>query len=190
VYDAARKRLVAFGGSGGRGSAHGATWEFDGTQWTERAIAGPPARQAFVMVYDAKRNRTVVFGGMGAAAPGQQPPALNDTWEYDGNRWVQIATTGPSPRLSAGAAYDSKRGVVILFGGSGPDGFLGDTWSWDGARWTKLADSGPPARAMGYLAYDARRDRVVMFGGRNGWPNGDQNDTWEWDGTRWSVSRQ
>ena len=82
-------------------------------------------------------------------------------------------------------AYDSKRGLVILFGGLGNDGFLGDTWSWDGTKWTRLAETGPEPRGMGYLAYDKRRDRVVLFGGRKGYPDGDLNDTWEWDGTRW-----
>jgi hypothetical protein len=185
TYDAGRNRLVAFGGSAGRGQAVGDTWEFDGTTWEKRDVAGPPARQAHAMVHDSKRRRTVVFGGMGSAEPGRPGPSLGDTWEYDGSRWIRMEASGPSPRQSAGAAFDSKRGVVILFGGSGETGFLGDTWSWDGARWQRLSESGPEPRAMGYLAYDKQRDRVVLFGGRKGWPDGDLNDTWEWDGTTW-----
>jgi hypothetical protein len=185
VFDSQRDRFVMFGGSAGRGTALGETWEFDNTSWHKVTVPGPSPRQAHVMVYDEKRGRTVLFGGMGSGSPGQPPPTLGDTWEYDGSAWVQKQVTGPSPRNSAGAAYDSRRGLVILFGGAGADGFVGDTWSWDGTTWKKLADIGPAPRAMGYLAYDKSRDRVVLFGGRKGWPDGDLNDTWEWDGAAW-----
>lgn len=137
------------------------------------------------MVYDERRDRTVVFGGMGQGPAGQRPPSLGDTWELDGQTWTERRVTGPSARSGSGVAYDSKRGLVILFGGVGDDGFLGDTWSWDGIEWRKLAETGPEPRGMGYLAYDKARDRLVLFGGRKGWPDGDLNDTWEWDGAEW-----
>lgn len=185
VYDAKADRLVVFGGSAGPGRALGDTWIFAGDAWRKLAGSNPPARQALVMVYDAKRGRTLLFGGMANGPPGQPPPALGDTWTLDGERWTQRQVAGPAARSGAGAAYDSKRGLVILFGGVGADGFYGDTWSWDGTAWRKLADTGPEPRGMGYLAYDTARDRVVLFGGRKGWPNGDLNDTWEWDGATW-----
>jgi hypothetical protein len=184
VFDSRRNRFVAFGGSAGRGQAHGQTWEWDGTTWYTAAVPGPPARQGHVMVFDSKRNRVVLYGGTGSAGPGQPPIRYADTWEYDGTSWKQLDVQGPPTRASAGATFDSKRGVVLVFGGAGPDGMFGDTWSWDGTSWRKLSDTGPEARAMGYLAYDKQRDRVVLFGGRKGWPD-DLNDTWEWDGTRW-----
>lgn len=189
VYNATRGRFVAFGGSAGRGQVHGDTWEYDGTHWTKFAGSSPPARQSPAMVYDAKRGRTVLFGGLGAGG-GQRPPSLGDTWEFDGKAWTQRQGSGPSARHDPGVTYDTKRGLVILFGGAGRDGFKGDTWSWDGSEWKRLATTGPAPRAMGYLAYDQHRDRVVLFGGRKGYPNGDLNDTWEWDGTTWKrVSR-
>jgi hypothetical protein len=184
VFDTRRNRFVAFGGSAGRGQTHGDTWEWDGGAWHKLAIDGPPARQAHVMVFDSRRNRVVLFGGGGVSPPGQAPLRLDDTWEFDGTAWKQLAVTGPGPRMAAGAAFDSKRGLVIVFGGMNPTGMLNDTWAWNGTAWRKLADTGPEARAMGYLAYDKNRDRVVLFGGRKGWPN-DLNDTWEWNGTTW-----
>lgn len=186
VYDSRRDRLVTFGGSVSQGELLGSTWEFDGSAWVRMAAPSPPARQGHAMVYDERRGRTVVFGGMGPAPRGQQPPSLGDTWEYDGVTWTQCQGVGPSARSGAGATYDSKRALVIVFGGVGQDGFLGDTWSWDGNEWKKLAASGPEPRGMGYLAYDRKRDRVVLFGGRKGWPDGDLNDTWEWDGRVWT----
>jgi hypothetical protein len=184
VYDSRRKRFVAFGGSGKSG-ALGETWEYDGTEWTKMPATGPSPRQAIAMAYDEARGRTVLFGGLGDAPRGTRPPTLGDTWEYDGTRWMKVSDTGPSPRGTAGVTYDSKRKMVILFGGMSADGFMGDTWAWDGSRWTRLSETGPEPRGMGYMAYDAKRDRVVLFGGRKGWPDGDLDDTWEWDGARW-----
>ena len=186
VYDSRRDRFVTFGGSAGRGSTLGDTWELTGTTWSKFAGASPPGRQGHVMVFDSKRNRVVVFGGAGSGGPGQPPPQFSDTWEFDGTTWTEKRASGPGPRGAAGAAFDSKRGVVLIFGGAGPQGFFGDTWSWDGSTWKKLADTGPEPRAMGYLAYDKVRDRMVLFGGRKGWPDGDLNDTWEWDGSKWT----
>jgi hypothetical protein len=185
AYDSARDRFVAFGGSASQGSAAGETWEYDGAAWHRMAIPSPPARQAHAMGYDNKRGRLVLFGGMGSAAPGQRPPSLGDTWEYDGKAWVLKSGPGPSARHGAGMAFDEARGVMLLFGGAGESGFLGDTWSWDGTAWKRLADGGPEPRAMGKLAYDNSRGITVLFGGRKGWPDGDLNDTWEWDGAAW-----
>lgn len=185
VYDSRRNLFVAFGGSSGPGSTYQGTWEYDGNGWKPIAVPGPPARQAHAMAYDARRGRTVVFGGMGDGPQGKPRPVLGDTWEYDGTGWTQRQGPAPPPRQAPGVAYDSRRGLVIIFGGLGEKGFLGDTWSWDGSAWKQLASSGPEPRAMGYLAYDQRRDRVVMFGGRKGWPDGDLSDTWEWDGASW-----
>ena len=185
VYDASRDRFIAFGGSGGRGRTHADTWEFDGASWSKLDVASPPARQAHSMVYDPERKRTVVFGGMGPSQPGQPPPALGDTWEFDGKVWKRIDVAGPSPRNGAGVTYDSRRKLVILFGGVDSAGFKGDTWSWDGQLWKQLSTSGPEPRVMGYIAYDKARDRIVLFGGRKGFPDGDLADTWEWDGITW-----
>jgi hypothetical protein len=185
AYDARRNRIVAFGGSTGRSSVVEGTWEYDGTAWQRREIATPPGRQAHMMTYDTKRARTVMFGGVRPGAEGQRGQVMPDLWEYDGNQWIERSVTGgPSPRHSAGVAYDSRRGRTIIYGGIDSTGIIGDTWAWDGATWTKLADGGPAKRVMGYIVYDPRRDRVVLFGGRLGWPN-DAGDTWEFDGTQW-----
>jgi hypothetical protein len=184
VFDAARGKFVMFGGSGRR--PNGEVWEFDGAAWTRHAASAPPARFMHAMVYDAKRRKTVVFGGMGVRVGNADTPILDDTWEFDGVAWSRIAVAGPPARAGAGAAYDSKRGLVILFGGSNHQGVMNDLWSWDGRAWKKLAEGGPEPRVMGYIAYDQKRDRIVLFGGRRGVPdNADLGDTWEWDGATW-----
>src|SRR5262245_52136863 len=70
-------------------------------------------RSGSAMAYDSARGVTVLFGG----ALGFSPP-YGDTWEWDGNTWIQRATQGPSPRWYAAMAYDSARGVTVLFGGT------------------------------------------------------------------------
>ncbi|MES1222367.1 MAG: kelch repeat-containing protein, partial [Bacteroidota bacterium] len=181
VYDADRDKLIAFGGSMGRGIAGSTTWEWDGYSWKKFEGKSPGGRQAFAMVYDSKRKKTVLFGGSDTSGK-----RLNDIWEFDGTKWDSIPVKGANPgsRISPGYAYDSKRGLLIIFGGILGDKTTADTWSWDGKEWKLLATTGPSARVMGYMAYDKKRDRIVMFGGRLGWPN-DANDTWEWDGNEW-----
>ncbi len=181
VYDSDRDKLIAFGGSMRRGITGNTTWEWDGSSWKKFEGKSPSGRQAFVMIYDSKRKKTVLFGGSDTSGK-----RLNDIWEFDGTKWDSIPVKGANPgsRISPGSAYDSKRGLLIIFGGISGDGIKADTWSWDGKEWKQLATSGPSARVMGYMAYDKKRDRIVMFGGRLGWPN-DANDTWEWDGKEW-----
>ena len=182
VYDMDRDKLIAFGGSAGRGQVNSTTWEWDGDAWSQFKGSGPEGRQAFAMVYDSKRKHTVLFGGMGIS-PDQK---YGDTWEYSGANWTKVSDTGPGARTGSGYAYDSKRGMLMLFGGDDTNGVTrNDTWGWNGLKWKKLSESGPSARIMGYMTYDKDRDRIVLFGGRPRWPN-DVNDTWEWDGTVWS----
>jgi hypothetical protein len=185
VFDESRNRFVAFGGGGMRGMNR-EVWEFDGNRWSLHPAPAPPARGSHAMVYDPVRKKVVVFGGMGVRTGAQDTPIYSDTWEFDGTVWTQKQVSGPSPRLGAGIAFDSKRSLVILFGGSNHDGVMNDLWSWNGTSWAKLAEGGPEPRVMGYIAYDKRRDRIVLFGGRRGVPiNSDLGDTWEWNGESW-----
>lgn len=187
VFDQARGRFVAFGGGSASGRMNGEVWEFDGDRWSRSAASPPAPRGSHAMVYDPVRKKVVLFGGMGVRAGEQDAPVLADTWEFDGTAWAEVRVAGPSARLGAGAAFDSKRGVMLLFGGANHDRVFNDLWSWNGATWRKLAENGPEPRVMGYLAYDRRRDRIVLFGGRRGVPdNSDLGDTWEWDGSSWT----
>jgi len=146
----------------------------------------PEGRHGFAMVYDSKRNKTVLYGGMNGSGK-----TLDDgVWEFDGKEWKNIRPTiSPGLRFQPGYAYDSKRGMLIIFGGGGKDGVdKSDTWGWNGTKWELLADNGPSARVMGKMAYDKNRDRIILFGGRTGYD--DNADTWEWDGTRWKEIKK
>ena len=54
--------------------------------------------------------------------------------------WIARPAAGPPGRAEFGLAYDSTRGVTVLFGGHhGGDNRYGDTWEWDGVSWTQRA---------------------------------------------------
>ncbi len=160
AYDAARGKVVLFGGKRSGGSLFADTWEWDGTEWSEWGginTTTPPARSYHALAYDAARGKVVLFGGRGNSYFG-------DTWEWDGSEWVQVSVSGPSVRRDHAMAYDAARGKVVLFGGYS-DSNVGDTWEWDGSEWVQVSVSGPSARAEHALAYDAARGKVVLFGG-------------------------
>lgn len=181
AYDAARGRLVIFGGFAG-GAYVGDTWEWDGRAWTRSTTTGPSARNSPALAYDEARRQIVMFGG-----DTRRSGALGDTWVYDGT-WREIAAPGPPPRTTHQMVYDARRRRIVLFGGVSGDEMRGDTWEWDGVSWTRMATDGPSARALHGLAYDAARGRTVLFGGtaRLAPDAPSFGDTWEWDGARWT----
>ena len=191
AYDAARDRVVVFGGYGGYDVGRlDDTWEWDGRSWQliEPQGPGPSARSSHTMAYDAARGRVVVFGGYGRNDVGR----LDDLWEWDGRSWQLIEPQGsvPSARDDHAMVYGAARGRVVLFGGHDGSfgGRLGDTWEWDGEsrRFIHFDGPGPPARSGHTMIYAVPRGRVVLFGG-----NDDDarhlNETWEWDGQSWQL---
>ncbi len=77
-------------------------------------------------------------------------------------------------------AFDSARGVTVLFGGYGGDG---GTWEWDGRSWQLRSSVDAPAQRYAHaMAFDENRRVTVLHGGRGQVVLG---DTWEWDGFVW-----
>src|SRR5262245_54514259 len=75
AYDAARGRVVLFGGSFANGTYSADTWEYDGQAWRLRVTTNRPSgRGGHAMSYDAARGRVVLFGGSASTT-------LRDTWE-------------------------------------------------------------------------------------------------------------
>lgn len=190
AYDAARRRVVLFGGSDVTGLLSD-TWEWDGMTWTRRSTAlAPPARMGHAMTYDPVKRVVVLFGGSSTA----RAPLHADTWEWNGREWSQrITANRPQGRVDHGLAYDSNRRRVLLFGGDAEKLIQGvtffepvaQTWELDGTNWVaRTLPLEPAPRAHPLLAYDAVRRRIVLRAG-------DVHagvlapDTWEFDGARW-----
>ncbi len=144
----------------------------------------PSPRYSFALAFDEARGKLVMFGG---SNKGQ---FMNDTWEWDGDKWELKSQEGPSPRNSPAMTYDSKRKTLVLFGGDAGNWnskkYFGDTWEWNGVTWRLLSSEGPPARTNHTLTYDKQRDRVILFGGIVDQKT--MGDMWEWDGAKWTQA--
>ncbi|MCC7291389.1 MAG: hypothetical protein IT449_04920 [Phycisphaerales bacterium] len=138
------------------------------------------ARDDAAAAYDRSRRAVVLFGG----TYGSNTQNPEDTWQYDGSRWTNIALEGPPHRSSPVMAYDSDRRVVVLYGGHG--GPLDRrTWEWDGQRWQSVRFEHSPDPNGGYsMAYDEARHQMVLFGVPEGYVN---PQTWIWDGVDWTL---
>ncbi len=186
VYDRRRDRVVLFGGSEGQ-TGLADTWEFDGARWTRReTTVAPTGRSLHGLAYDEDRGRVVLFGGLQFV--NRQLVSLDDTWEWDGATWRQIAVAGIGGRDHVSMVYAPDRRAIVLQGGSRPDpGFLGDTWTYDGKAWRRLTESGPP-RVRHRLVYDSAIKAVVLYGG---WGPNDyaSKETWTLTGRTWTQIR-
>lgn len=184
VYDAARDRIVLFGGTD-RITTFGDTWTFNGVNWTLAATTGPAPRRAHSMAYDPSSRRVLLFGGLNA---GGGP--LGDTWEWDGAAWIQrTPAQSPSARPLAAMVFDEVHGHMVLFGG----GYLAlprptDTWTYSGGQWTLVPTATAPNGRFGHtMSFDCRARRVLLYGGS---PDGFLSvfgDLWTWDGTDWTL---
>jgi len=179
AFDAARGRLLLFGGSSAEGGLLGDTWEWDGARWTLASAGGPSPRSQAAAAWDGPGRRVLLFGGFGAAG------ALGDTWAFGGGGWTQVASTGPAARGGHAMAYDAARARVVLAGGSTPYVNQADTWVWSGTAWALASASGLGGRTSFGLAHDAARGRTVAFGGGG---FGVLGDTLEWTGTAWLAA--
>ncbi len=161
--------VIHFGGlGGGTFDPQNDTWSWNGSTWTLRTPAHvPPARSRHAMAYDSARRRIVMFGGS-SDYEFSRNSVLGDTWEWDGQDWQGVSTTGPSPRANISMAYDSVRRRTVLVGGAtSADRFgVDETWEWDGEVWTQAsAATSPGARTSYSIAYDASASQIVLFGG-------------------------
>jgi len=82
-------------------------------------------------------------------------------------------------------AYDSVRGVTVLFGGLDANYHNDETWEWNGTSWTLKSSTGPSARHSHAMAYDDANGVTVLFGGED--ESFLDGETWEWDGTTWTL---
>jgi hypothetical protein len=169
-------RILMAGGSTGPTFEHlpRDTWEWDGHDWRLRTKPGPGARILHSVLYDTVRDETLVVNGEFAEPEGA-------VWGWNGEVWRRHTRGGgPGHQYYHAAAFDTARGQIVLFGGTGTST---STWTWNAQGWTEHNVPGPSPRLWPAMAYDAVRDRTVLSGG---WFN-QQNltDTWEWDGTQW-----
>jgi len=201
AFDAARRRLVLFGGVpiGEPIGLASDTWTFDlgGTpHWTELPSAKDAIepRQDAQCIVDADRANFLVVGGWGRAGS-----ALADTQVRPlaaPGDWSELNPPGSPPRYRFDTSYgfDPVARAVVVFGGGyfDFDNFPYGTmfpmydevhaWSVDDGSWRRLdpAGPGPSRRSRAASAFDeASRTLWVIGGDSEEGPNYD--DAWALD---------
>ncbi len=176
-YDSQRDVVVLFGGRNLTGP-NNETWELSGSTWTQKATLNSPlAREEMGMVYDASLGRTILFGGCDESIG----VIYGDTWQYDGNDWVEMApAVSPTPRFRGMMEYDSQRSRSVYYGGF--DGSIAqtETYEYSGNDWVLSPQvTVPTATTEALSGYDSLRKRFVIFGGFGG---AFLDETWELTG--------
>jgi hypothetical protein len=153
---------------------------------------GPRANTA--VAFDLTRQKTVLFGGVSIWV-GSSYLHNNDTWEWDGQDWMEIEpVTRPALRAGHMMAYDEANGVMVMFGGEDKSGsfMMGDTWLWDGNDWTQVFPQiSPSPRRGGQMFFDKASGHIILAGGfTRKYPDNDIEqfgDAWLWDGGNWQY---
>lgn len=164
AYDPVGQRTVLYGGQGVGGGTYGDCWSWDGTAWTQLAVAAPPGpRSGACMAFDPQSGSLILYGDvLGNTA----------TWSLSGTTWTQIATaTNPGPRWLGQMVYDGAG--MLLLGGREID-----QWRLVGNNWQLLAKQ-HQRRNLASLAFDEANQELVLFGGDL--PGGG-DETWTYDG--------
>lgn len=184
LHDAARRRLIVFGGQAGGFFSDVWAFDLDSGAWQQLAPneAGPSNRYGHSAILDEARGRMVISHGFTDAG------RFDDTWAFDlaTNRWSNLTPSGTRPlrRCLHHAVYDPANSQMLLYGGCA-SGFgpcpLGDLWSFDlnTNRWTERTAATRPAPRQHFgISFDRVRARLLLYGGSGG---GTLNDTWAWD---------
>lgn len=189
VYDAARQRVLIFGGavhemdgSTQKAKAVDDMWAY-GTDrtWTQLTPATrPPVRAYAAAAYDRAHDRFLLYGGT------NYTDDLHDTWEFDGTTWHQLATD--TPKLSAAVmAYDEARDRVLLLGNvTTTTANTVEMYVWESNAWQKKTPEKIPACVtQSRMVWQESNGKVLLLGGGCGGSSA-KAETWEWDGTDWT----
>jgi hypothetical protein len=134
------------------------------------------------MAFDAVHGSLLLFGGRDG--PTNSSIKL-DTWQWDGANWTQLAD-GPYLQDASAMAFDSGRGVIVLFGNIGGSGGTGKFWEWDGAAWIQRVFTGAIGGFQDVgMAYDVVRGVCCVFGAP--YTNTYNAQMLLWNGTAYSL---
>jgi Galactose oxidase, central domain/FlgD Ig-like domain len=186
IYDAARARMIIHGGQSPLAADDVWTLDLDETPSWVKLDPFPQRltdRRWMPAVYDDTRDEMIVYGGSRSRARRY----LGDAWTLSlagPLEWTKLATPVPHPRARAmhAAAFDARRGRLIVIGGWN-DEMLDDLWALqlgDTPTWIHLDVPGPrpTPRFNATAIYDPTGDRVILFGGEAEDPFQLFNDVW------------
>ena len=132
AYDEGQKKLFLYDGNNW-GADMSVYWEWDPVSagWAVHDTGdSSESGYAGLGIYDSIRRREVLLVQAYNSTTGN---SNDETWELDANSmtWYVRSVSSPPTRYSSAMAFDSARGVVVLFGGQLNDGTIGnDTWEY------------------------------------------------------------
>jgi hypothetical protein len=168
--DPVRKRVLLFGGylsPGLFGQVANDSWEWDGSDWTQRFPVNAPTPRAFsAMAWCAASGRLVLYGGGGFGG------GTADTWEWSGSDWVALqGATGPPPLAGHGMAAERTSGGVLMLAAS-------STWLWSGSAWSQITGTQPTPQLGKPTTTHGPRARIWYSALEGRYPT--LAETWEW----------
>ena len=221
AFDDNRNVMVVMGGMSDEdstanepyGTLQPTTFEWNGTSWSAGSSfpalfgSSSPGIGREAMCFDSNQNEVVLGGGtVSAYSVSPVAPCNGPFYEIPANfvfgyanisggwQWTSISdndVTDCGGFSQSAIAYDSRRHVSVLFGGSSLTGNAPGTLEfpivdpvspptppsniWD----SRSLSPQPPARSRHAMAYDSRRGVTVLFGGENANGSGPMGDTWE-----------
>ena len=171
AYDAARERIVLFGGwQSDVNQLLADTWTWDGISWNLQLVTGPPAVRDHAMAYDAARQEIVLYGGIDDLGE-----IRGETWTWNGTQWaMKSPAASPPPAAAEALVYDATVKRVLLFGGIGnPESAV---WAWNGFTWSKFDfQPAPVRRSFTMMTFVPELGGSLLFGGLGA---GYRDDTW------------
>lgn len=171
AYDANRKVLVLHGGNNPSSVTLSDTWEYDGTDWTDKSSGSlGTVADGFRLVYDRAAKKILRVGGNNIQADALEVKV------WDGSTWKTDTTPTLTVFPSNGAAYDTKRGVVLALSSTA----LSSSTSGGGA-WTTKSSTTAPA-VTNYAPYGTY---APGLGGAFFAPP-TSTEGWVWDGSYWT----
>jgi hypothetical protein len=181
TWDSKRERMVYF--TGGR------TFAYDPKlrEWSDicQGQSAPPVLGGS-LCYDPIGDQVILAGGGHVAELDSDGNRRGDagTWVFDCQQgtWAPLkGKTELPPRIASRMVYDSKRKVMVIFGGDNHTHYLADTWifnpqtrEWKQSKATQV----PAARAGHFTVYDPKTGLVIAGGGYN---HENLSDMWGYD---------
>lgn len=145
------------------------TWEWDGNTWSLRDSSYSNRNPN--LAFDERRGVMVSVRSL------DFPP---ETWEWDGLSWTQRITPQHPAMFyySAAMAYDSRRGVCVLYNGLQVSEF-------DGNDWTLIGAGEPGQTELFQMCHNAERGESTFCSGTD--DSTVDGRVWAWNGYQWRV---
>ena len=189
VFDPLNQRVLVHGGLVNSAGTARELLAFNGStnQWTTVwSAASCSPRDLFGMIYDEVGERALLYGGGLLTRPGVVRQIGSGVFAFSGGAWTTPTVSGsPGTRWGHPAVYDSRRRVMIVYGGKVGEANSTATarrWELDLATgvWTDRGNQPPGPRFDHAAAYDRVRHQLIIHGGRDDLGNR-LGDTWVLD---------